>query len=397
MRKDIKCHSTVRKPETIISNLLISNNFLNIGIIITTNLLFDQVLDISSLLVGWSPQWITMAKFIIQIVLVTFLVVLFGEVLPKVYATQYNMRLSLFTSPFISLLDRLFRPLSNLLMKSTSFIEDKYAKKTYKEISNEEVDHVIEMTVGETATKEEKNIFKGIFKFGDITVKQIMRTRLDVSGLEYNWNFTDVKKQVIETGFSRLPVYSESLDEVKGILYAKDLLNYIDEFDFDWHTLIRPAHFVHETKLIKDLLNEFQSKRIHMAIVVDEFGGSSGLVTLEDIMEEIIGDIKDEYDEDDILVKKLDEHNYIFEGKTLINDVCRVMGISTDIFDAARGKSDSLGGMVIELAGNFPSLNETYSFEQYQFTVLELEKRRIKRVKVTVNVVNDDLPYENEE
>jgi gliding motility-associated protein GldE len=376
---------------------LISNNFLNIGIIITTNLLFDQVLDISSLLVGWSPQWITMAKFIIQIVLVTFLVVLFGEVLPKVYATQYNMRLSLFTSPFISLLDRLFRPLSNLLMKSTSFIEDKYAKKTYKEISNEEVDHVIEMTVGETATKEEKNIFKGIFKFGDITVKQIMRTRLDVSGLEYNWNFTDVKKQVIETGFSRLPVYSESLDEVKGILYAKDLLNYIDEFDFDWHTLIRPAHFVHETKLIKDLLNEFQSKRIHMAIVVDEFGGSSGLVTLEDIMEEIIGDIKDEYDEDDILVKKLDEHNYIFEGKTLINDVCRVMGISTDIFDAARGKSDSLGGMVIELAGNFPSLNETYSFEQYQFTVLELEKRRIKRVKVTVNVVNDDLPYENEE
>jgi len=319
--------------------------------------------------------------------LVTFFLVLFGEVLPKVYATQNNLRLTLFTAPLIKWLDKVCGPFSQFLVTSTSFIEGRIIQKSSRDISNEDVEHAIELTVGHSATKEEVNIFKGILKFGEITAKQIMHTRLDVSGLDYLWSFEEVKKQVFETGFSRLPVYAESLDEIKGILYAKDLLRHIETDNYDWHALIRPAYFVHESKLIEDLLKDFQHKRSHMAIVVDEFGGTSGIVTLEDIMEEIIGEIKDEFDDDDLLAKKLDDANYMFEGKTLINDVCRIIAVPVSIFENVRGESDSLAGLLLEIAGKFPIQNEIVSFENFDFKVIELDKMRIRKIKITINPV----------
>lgn len=390
-QKDEKSFQNVlnllENPKRLLATLLIANNFLSIGVIISTNMLIGSLIDLQNLAPQLSEQVVFIIDLIIQVVLVTFFLVLFGEVLPKVYATQNNLKLCLFTAPLILVLDKFFRPLSNFLVNSTTFLEGRFSAKSRKDISNEDVENAIELTVGHTATKQEVNIFKGILKFGDITVKQIMRARLDVSGLEYGWDNDTMRKQVIETGFSRLPVYEDNLDTVKGILYTKDLLAHIDTENHEWHSLIRTAYFVHESKLIEDLLREFQQKRIHMAIVVDEFGGTSGLVTLEDIMEEIIGEIKDEFDEDELLMKKIDENNYIFEGKTLINDVCRKLAIPIERFEKARGESDSLGGLVLELAGKFPAQNEVVSFENFDFTVLQLSQRRLQKIKITINPI----------
>ncbi|MBL7765921.1 MAG: gliding motility-associated protein GldE [Chitinophagaceae bacterium] len=380
----------IENPKRLLATLLIANNFLSIGVIIATNMLFTSLLQIQIWFPGLDPQVVSIVNILLQVVLVTFFLVLFGEVLPKVYATQNNMRLCLFTAPFIRVIDKVFSPFSNFLVHSTNFIEGRFVKRTKHDISNEDVEHAIELTVGHTATREEVNIFKGILKFSDIVVKQIMRTRLDVSGLDHAWTFEQVKHQVIETGFSRLPVYHESLDEVKGILYTKDLLAHIGDAAFDWHTLIRPAYFVHENKPIEDLLKEFQHKHNHMAIVVDEFGGTSGVVTLEDIMEEIIGEIKDEFDEDELMSKRIDEHNFIFEGKTLINDVCRIIGAPVEVFETVRGESDSLAGLVLEIAGKFPALNDVVSFEHFDFTVIQLDKMRLQKIKLTMNPVKEN-------
>jgi CBS domain containing-hemolysin-like protein len=235
------------------------------------------------------------------------------------------------------------------------------------------------------ATIEEKQILKGIRKFGDTTVKQIMRTRLDVSGLSYNLPFTEVRKQVEELHYSRLPVYKNNLDEIEGMLHTKDLLSHLDEpDDFKWHSLMRAPYFVHEQKLIEDLLQEFRTKRIHFAIVVDEFGGTSGIVTLEDIMEEIIGDIKDEFDDEESSNRKVDDYTYIFEGKTMINDVCKAMNLPLDTFDAIRGESDSLAGLVLEIAGEFPQIDERLESGDFTFVPLEINKNRIDKVKVMI-------------
>ncbi len=375
----------LENPKRLLATILIGNNFLSIGVIISTNALYKSIFHFETWLPVQFANFAGLIDIIFQVIIVTFFLVLFGEVLPKVYATQNNMRLSLFAAPYIKFIDKIFSPLSNFLVNSTTFIEDKFSRKAKNDISNEEIEHAIELTVKHSATQEEVNIFKGILKFGDITAKQIMQTRLDVSGVDFAWNFAKVKAQVLDTGFSRLPVYSESLDEIKGIIHTKDLLIHIDTENFDWHSVIRSAFFVHESKLIEDLLKEFQHKRSHMAIVVDEFGGTSGIVTLEDIMEEIIGDIKDEYDEEGLFSKKIDEHNFIFEGKTLINDMCKITGIPVEIFEDARGESDSIAGLVLEIAGKFPQQNEIISFMNYDFTVIQLEKMRIQRIKLTIS------------
>jgi putative hemolysin len=370
-------------PKMLLATILVANNFINIAIVISTNVLVQSLLpkDISTI---WA--------FLIQVVSVTFLLVLFGEVLPKVYATQNNLRMALFSAPFIRVLMTIFRPVSRTLVSSTSFIEGKMGVKNAKNISNEDFEHAIELTVGHTATREEVNIFKGILKFGNISAKQVMRTRMDVSAIDYDMTFPEVRDYCLEAGYSRLPVYKESLDKVAGVIHTKDFLPHIDKDTFDWHALTRPAYFVHESKLIEDLLKEFQQKRIHFAIVVDEFGGTSGIITLEDIMEEIIGDIKDEFDEEDLNYKKIDDNNFIFEGKTLINDVCRVVAVPSDTFDAVRGESDSLAGLIIEISGKFAAVNETVKYDQYEFTVLAIDKMRIQRVKVTIHpaVEEDD-------
>lgn len=373
----------IEKPKHLLATLLIANNFLSIGVIITTNLLFTSLFHPEQWFPTLNATVLSAINLIFQVVLVTFFLVLFGEVLPKVYATQNNLRLCLFTAPLIKLLDKVCSPISNFLVHSTSFIEGRFASKK-SEVSNEDMENAIELTVGHTATKEEVNIFKGILKFGEITAKQIMRTRLDIVGVDSKWTFEEVKKQVLDSGFSRLPVYNNTLDEIQGVLYSKDLLPYSDHEDMDWHLLIRPPFFVHETKMIKPLLNEFQKKHSHMAFVVDEFGGTSGLLTLEDIMEEIIGEIKDEFDEDEMNIRKLDDHNFIFEGKTLINDVCRAIAIPIDSFDEVRGESDSVAGLVLELAGKFPSQNEVFTYRQYQFIVIQLAQRRIQKIKLTI-------------
>jgi gliding motility-associated protein GldE len=319
------------------------------------------------------------------VVVVTFLLVLFGEVLPKVYATQNNMRMALFSAPVLLFMNKVFKPVSKMLVSSTKYIEGRMNSKPANSISNEDFEHAIELTVGHSATREEVNIFKGILKFGNITVRQIMRTRMDVSGVPYQLTFPEVQKLAIEVGYSRMPVYKESLDSVNGMIHTKDFLPHSDDENFDWHALIRPAFFVHEGKMIEDLLKEFQQKRIHFAIVVDEFGGTSGIVTLEDIMEEIIGDIKDEFDEDDLHFKKIDDNNYIFEGKTLINDVCRMINMPSDTFEDIRGESDSVAGLILEISGKFPAVNEIVSYKQYDFTVLNIDKMRIQRIKLTIN------------
>lgn len=366
----------LEQPKQLLATILVANNFINIAIVIATNLLVNQLLPDN---IG------VMFSFLIQVVAVTFLLVLFGEVLPKVYATQNNLKMALFSAPVLNVMNKLFKPVSNLLVSSTNYIETKLGSKPANNISNEDFEHAIELTVGHTATREEVNIFKGILKFGNITARQIMRTRMDVSGIPYELSFPQVQKLAIEVGYSRMPVYKESLDNVAGVIHTKDFLPHTEEDNFDWHTLMRPAFFVHEGKLIEDLLKEFQQKRIHFAVVVDEFGGTSGIVTLEDIMEEIIGDIKDEFDDDDLHFKKIDDSNYIFEGKTLINDVARMIGLPSDTFEDIRGESDSLAGLILEISGKFPAVNETISYKYFDFTVLNIDKMRIQRVKLTIN------------
>jgi len=370
----------LEQPKLLLATILVANNFINIAIVISTNVL------IASLVPHDGPNGINaVVYFLIQVVSVTFLLVLFGEVLPKVYATQNNLRMALFSAQFVRVLFGIFRTISSTLVSSTGFIEEKLGGRMTKNISSEEFEHAIELTVGHSASREEVNIFKGILKFGNIAAKQVMRTRMDVSAIDNDMTFAEVQSYCLEAGYSRLPVYKENLDTVVGVIHTKDFLPHIDKDNFDWHTLIRAAYFVHESKLIEDLLKEFQQKRMHFAIVVDEFGGTSGIITLEDIMEEIIGDIKDEFDEEDLNYKKIDDHNYIFEGKTLINDVCRILGIPSDSFDVVRGESDSLAGLILEISGKFAAVNETVTYDQYEFTVLAVDKMRIQRVKLTIH------------
>jgi CBS domain containing-hemolysin-like protein len=251
--------------------------------------------------------------------------------------------------------------------------------------SLEELDHAIDLSADNDASEEEKNILKGIIKFGNITVKQIMKTRLDVNGIEQHITFRELKHKVEELHYSRLPVYKGSLDELVGMIHTKDLIPYLNEADdFDWRTLLRPPYFVHEQKMIEDLLQEFQSKRIHFAIVVDEFGGTSGIVTFEDVLEEIIGDIKDEFDEEENVNRQLEDGSYVFEGRTMINDVCKTMGLSVDTFDKVKGDGDSLAGLILELAGEIPKPNDVITCGDFQFSILEADSSRIKKVNVTI-------------
>ncbi|MDE3236706.1 MAG: gliding motility-associated protein GldE [Bacteroidota bacterium] len=364
-------------PKTLLGSLLIANSFINIAIIIISNVLIDQLFNFTS-----SFEWV---EFLIKVVAVTFVLLLVGEVMPKVLATQNNIRFAKDVAPLVEFLHYAFRKMSAGLVKYSDIIERSLAnKKSNGTITNEELYHAIDIT--DTGSNEnEKNILKGILKFGNITVKQIMKARLDVHGLEHDTPFDEVLKSVAELHYSRIPVYKEDLDEVVGLLHTKDLMPYLNESaTFNWHSLIRPPYFVHEQKLIEDLLKEFQSKRIHFAVVVDEFGGTSGIVTLEDILEEVIGDIKDEFDDEESAYKKLDDNNYVFEGRMMINDVCKVMQLPSDTFDAVKGESDSLAGLVLEIAGEIPTTSQIIPCGDFEFTVLEAERTRINKIKVTI-------------
>ena len=366
----------VEQPKLLLATILVANTAFSIAIIIATNMLVMTLVPRGGLS--------SVVLFFIQVLVVTFLLVLFSAVLPKVYAAQHNLRMALFSAPLLRVLTNLFRPVSRTLISSTAYFEERLATTPAQPISTEDFEQAIEQTVGHTATREEVAIFKGILKFSAITARQIMRSRLDVTALSEEATFADVQRIAVETRYSRIPVYRGSLDAVAGVLHTKDFLPYADQPEFDWRSLVRPVPFVHEAKLIAELRREFQEGRTQMAIVVDEFGGTSGIVTLTDIMEEIIGDIRDEHDEDTLHYKKLDDRSYLFDGKTLINDAARAMGLSIDVFDAVRGESDTVGGLVLEMLGKFPALNETIEHEGYELTVLALDKMRVKSVKVTV-------------
>jgi putative hemolysin len=364
-------------PKNLLASLLIANSFINIAIIIISNFVIDAVVTLDTQL--W---W---AEFLIKVLSVTFLLVLFGEIMPKVMATQNNIRFAKDAGALVEAVSYLFRGLSRQLVSTSDFIEKKLNKKTNSSYSLEELDHAIDITTNSEASIKEKNILKGIVKFSNISAKQVMKARLDVSGIEYNTSFGDLVKRVEELHYSRLPVYKEDLDDVVGIIHTKDLLPFLEQpEDFDWRTLMRPAYFIHEQKMIEDLLQEFQAKRIHFAVVVDEFGGTSGIVTLEDIMEEIIGDIHDEFDEEEIEYTKLDDFNFIFDGKVMIHDVCKAMELPMETFDEVRGSSETLAGLVLEIAEAIPAVNEVISSGDFDFTVLELEKNRLQKIKVTI-------------
>ncbi|MEI6265442.1 MAG: gliding motility-associated protein GldE [Sphingobacteriia bacterium] len=371
----------LEEPKVLLGSLLIANSFINISIIIISNLLIDQMFNFEQFNAAW-------VEFLIKVIAVSFVLVLFGEVMPKVLATQNNIRFAKDFGGIVQFLTYLTSGLSKRLVKYSDIVERKLSTRTNGAYSLEELDHAIDITTENTASENEKNILKGIVKFGNITVKQVMKTRVDVHGIDDETSFAKLMESVREMHYSRLPVYKEELDNVVGMIHTKDLLPFLDEADdYNWHGLIRPPYFVHEQKLIEDLLNDFQAKRIHFAVVVDEFGGTSGIVTLEDILEEIIGDIKDEFDEEELGHKKLDDHNYIFEGKTMINDVCKVMGLGADTFDDIKGESDSLAGLVLEIAGEIPLAATVLSSGDFEFTVLEVAKNRINKIKVTIKKV----------
>ncbi|TAH06394.1 MAG: gliding motility-associated protein GldE [Sphingobacteriia bacterium] len=373
----------LEEPKNLLASLLIANSFINISIIILSNLLIDDMFDFERFNAAW-------VEFIIKVVAVSFLLVLFGEVMPKVLATQNNIRFAKDFGGIIQILTYLTSGLGKKLVKYFDIFERKLNNKSNGTYSLEELDHAIDITTDNTASENEKNILKGIVKFGNITVKQIMKTRVDVHGVDEEASFSELLQLVRELNYSRLPVYREGLDNVVGMIHTKDMLPFLDEADdFNWRSLMRPPYFVHEQKFIEDLLAEFQLKRIHFAVVVDEFGGTSGIVTLEDILEEVIGEIKDEFDEEESGHNKIDDYNYLFEGKTMINDICKIMGLSADTFDDVKGESDSLAGLVLEIAGEIPLAGSIINANDFDFTVLEVEKNRILKIKVTINKHTD--------
>ncbi|MEJ7587100.1 MAG: gliding motility-associated protein GldE [Ferruginibacter sp.] len=369
----------LEQPKILLGSMLIANSFVNIGIILISNMLLIDLLDPFQL--SW---WV---NFLIKVFSVTFLLVLFGEVLPKVWATHHKIWFASTASLIIEIFNSIFYRLSRRLVGFSDGIEKKFSPHNSSFLDNSQLDYVIDLLPENEATMEEKQILKGIRKFSDTTVKQIMRTRLDVSGVEYTSTFEDIIKKVEELHYSRLPVYNNNLDELMGMLHTKDLLPFVNASkvdNYDWHSLMRPTYFVHEQKLIEDLLQEFRNRRIHFAVVVDEFGGTSGIVTLEDIMEEIIGDIRDEFDDEESANKKIDDYNYIFEGRTMINDVCKIIGLPGDTFERVRGDSDSLAGLVLEIAGEFPEVEEEVISGDFTFIPLGINKNRIDKVKIVI-------------
>jgi gliding motility-associated protein GldE len=369
----------LEEPKTLLASLLIANSFFNIAIIIISNILLEGVLSQTTI-----ALWL---DFVIKIVAVAVILVLFCEVMPKILARHNNIRFSKEVGPFIEGIFYLCSRPGRWLVKYSDVVERKLSVSSAAAYRREEIYDAIDITApgDDENSAKEKDILKGIVKFSNIPVKQVMKTRLDVSGIEYDTSFKDLVRKIEELHYSRLPVYKEDLDEVVGIIHTKDVLPYLDSpDDFDWHKLMRQPYFIHENKFIDDLLEEFQSKRIHFAIVVDEFGGTSGIVTLEDILEEVIGDIKDEFDEEESGFKKLDDNNYIFDGLTGLSNVCKLMELPIDTFDAVKGESESLAGLVLEIAGEIPKVNEEINSGDFDFTILEVVKNRLQKIKITI-------------
>ena len=375
---DEKIRKLLDDTERLLATILITNNFVNVTIIMLCNFFFMSVFEFHS----------PIAEFLILTVILTFLLLLFGEIMPKIYSAQKTLAFCRFSAPGIWMFRSLFYPVASMLVRSTSFLNKHFARKNHN-ISVDELSHALELT-DKAELKEENNILEGIIRFGGETAKEVMTSRLDVVDLDIRTPFKDVLQCIIENAYSRIPIYSENRDNIKGILYIKDLLPHLNKVDFRWQSLIRPAYFVPETKMIDDLLRDFQANKIHIAIVVDEFGGTSGIVTMEDIIEEIVGEIHDEYDDEERTYAVLNDHTWVFEAKTQLTDFYKITKVDEEVFDEVAGDSDTLAGLLLELKGEFPALHEKVTYDHYEFEVLEMDNRRILKVKFTINTLPSD-------
>ncbi len=385
-----------RKTATgrLLATILLMNNLINIFIIIFSSWLFERIFDLGSLdlwLIHLSPE---LNSFLFQVVLITFLLVLLGEIIPKIYATQNNLKIVRLMSRPLKFCYTVFKPIALLLAGSSSLF-DKYLKKRMHSISMEEISQAIDIA-DENKEIEEKHILKGLLNFGNTNVKQIMKPRTEVSCIDISTDAQELISIVVEWNFSRIPVYEDTFDQVKGVLYVKDLLPHIHKkTNFDWRKLMRPPLYVPEHKKIDDLLEEFQEKRVHMAIVVDEYGGTSGIVTMEDILEEVFGEIKDEFDNEELTYSKLDDLTYVFEGQTAIHDVIKILSLPPDYFDDTRGDADTVGGLILEVHEEIPSIGEKIAVENISFTIESADNRRIKRVKLEIREIEEGVENED--
>ncbi len=365
----------IKDPRNLLATILIFNNFINVSIVTLATFVTWRIVG-SNTLEG--------AVIILLTLISTFSIVFFGEVIPKVYANPNSLLFARRTAKTLSLAQVFFKPLSWFLLNVSDIIEKRIERKDYQ-VSKEELHKALELTAGGETTEEEKEILKGIVNFGTLSVKQVMKSRMDISAFDVETNFHDLMDKINKCGYSRIPIFRETIDRIEGILYIKDLLPYLDKpEDFKWQPLVRPGYFVPENKKIDSLLKDFQEKRVHMAIVVDEYGGTSGLITLEDIIEEIVGEIRDEFDDDEIAYNKLDENTFVFEGKTSLNDFCKVIGTDPVIFENVKGESESMGGLLLELSSKLPRVGEKIEYKNFVFTVVAVDNRRIKRIRVFI-------------
>ncbi|MFC2121946.1 gliding motility-associated protein GldE [Bacteroidota bacterium] len=361
------------KPEKLLATILIANNFINIGIVIISTLIYSEVE-----LFNETPA----VRFIFQVIIITFLILLFGEVIPKVYAARFSLRFVLYMVYLVFILNKIFNPISSLLANITLLYNNKFFQKK-NNLSMDELSEALDLASPELS--EDDKILHGIVRFGNIDVKEIMKARVDVIAVNIKTEFKELLKYIVDSGYSRMPVFSRSFDHIHGILYLKDMLPHFQKNNFRWQSLIRPPYFVPETKKINDLLAEFQTKKIHMAIVIDEYGGTSGIVTLEDVLEEIVGEIQEETDRDQITYSKLNDNTYIFDGKILINDLYKIIDYKEEIFNDILGESETLAGLILEIKGEIPDIKEKIIYKNFEFTIISVDSRRIKKIKLEIN------------
>ena len=369
----------LEKPKKLLATILVANNFLNIAIV----LLFDSLGQVW--FAGLNQVYFGVnIRFVVEVGVVTFLILLFGEILPKIYASRNSLRFAIFMAFPLKMLDVLFTPLSIPMQAITVSIQERFGKQK-SNISVDQLSQALELTDQKETTTEEQKILKGIVTFGTTDTKQVMKNRMDIFALNQELPYHEILPLIIENGYSRIPVYKDNVDTISGILYVKDLIPHIDAKTLDWNSLIRAPYFVPENKKLDDLLNEFKKMKMHLAIVVDEYGGTSGLISLEDIIEEIVGEISDEFDDEDLIFSKLDENNYVFEGKTPLKDFYKVIGLENfTVFEDQKGEAETLAGFLLEISKGFPKKNEVLTYHNYAFTIEAFENKRIKQIKLSI-------------
>jgi gliding motility-associated protein GldE len=366
----------LQRPKKLLATLLVANNFINIGVVILFSFIGSDLFAAIN-----SP----VLKFIFEVIVVTFLLLLFGEVMPKVYASRNNIKFAKRVAYPISVLDSLLSPISIPMRGATVYLHNKLGKQKTN-FSVDQLSQALELTATDETSTDEQKILEGIVSFGNTDTKQVMSPRIDIFALEITETFTDVYNKIVDKGYSRIPVYRDNIDQIEGVLFVKDLLPHLDKQDFDWTTLMREPFFVPENKKLDNLLKDFQSMKSHLAIVVDEYGGTSGLVSLEDVIEEIVGDISDEFDDEDINFSQIDDQNYLFEGKINLKDFYRIVDVNEEIFEEQKGEAETLAGFILEISGNFPAKGQKIAFENCLFTIEVVDKKRIKQIKVTIDV-----------